>query len=224
MSRKLSEQKVQAVSFCVSDPDYYVFADSDPNYGYQVPGDCEELCRTLDASEPKAVRLARRKERAEVKLRRELREVAALKADLEQKVWRAKLAESYYVWKTEADGALSPSAPPLARFPQLAAEVCLCEELTCKFEKERDGGLAACEHDLEQVLRASGQYGRDWLRKERLRWHPDQIGRRCDPQLRDLLVKQATAMYAQFEVLIANERSSVRGATPTGTGHYDNCN
>lgn len=200
----------KAVSFSVSDPDHYVFSNSDNGYGYKVPEDPEELCETLDASAPKTVRAARRKERGEVKLRRELREVAALKEQLQQERWQAKLSKAYYVWKTDTDSCMSPIAPPLTKFPQMPADVCTCEELTCKFEKERDGGLAACEHDLEQVLRASGKYNRDWLRKERLRWHPDQVVRRCSPEVRDLLTKQTTAMYAQFEVLIANELSSVR--------------
>ncbi|KAK7981637.1 hypothetical protein PG996_009328 [Apiospora saccharicola] len=145
-----------------------------------------------------------------MKLRRELREVTALKEQLQQERWQAKLSKAYYMWKTETDSCLSLNAPPLAKFPQLPAEVCTCEELTCKFEKEKNGGLAACEHDLEQVLRASGKYNRDWLRKERLRWHPDQVARRCSPEARDLLTKQTTTMYAQFEVLIANELSNVR--------------
>ncbi|KAK8091109.1 hypothetical protein PG994_000614 [Apiospora phragmitis] len=193
----------------MSNPDHYVFSNSDHDYGRNVPEDDEELCKILDTSAPEAVRERRLKERAGRKLRRELREVAELKAELEQKIWRAKLAEHYYVWKTDVDSSLSPSAPPLAQFPQLPDEVCTCEELACKFEKAKEGGLAACEHDLEQVLRASGKYSRDWLRKERLRWHPDQIAKKCDPTMRDLLIKQATTMYAQFEVLIANERSSV---------------
>ncbi|KAK8868553.1 Phosphatidylglycerol/phosphatidylinositol transfer protein [Apiospora arundinis] len=207
MDKMLAEHKVQAVSFSVSDPNHYVFVHSDHHgtYGYNVPEDCEEVCEILDVSAPKHVRKARQKDRHEVKLRRELRDVAALKEELAQEKWRAKLAQHYYMWRSEVDSCMSPVAPPLVSFPQLSDEVCICEELTCKFEKEKDGGLAACEHDLEQLLRASGKYNRDWLRKERLRWHPDQFARKCDPKQRDLLIKQATTMYTHFETLIANE-------------------
>lgn len=194
----------------MSNPDHYVFSNSDNGYSFRVPEDPEDICETLDASAPKAVCAARRKERREEKLRRERREVAALKEQLQQERWQAKLSKTYYMWKTETDSCLSTTAPPLPEFPQLPADVCTCEELTCKFEKEKEGGLAACEHDLEQVLRASGKYSRDWLRKERLRWHPDQVARRCSPEVRDLLTKQTTTMYAQFEVLIVNELSNVR--------------
>ncbi|KAK8079561.1 hypothetical protein PG997_007379 [Apiospora hydei] len=178
MDKRLSEHMVEAVSFSVSDSTHYVFSTSDHTYGFNVPEDEEVICNALDASAPARIQEARRKERIETKLRRQLRDVVALRAQLEQKLWQATLAEQYYMWKTKVDSTLSTSAPPLETFPQLPQAVC--------------------------------KYSRDWLRKERLRWHPDQVAKNCNDTARNVLIKQATAMYALFEVLIAKEGPSVR--------------
>ncbi|KAK7957086.1 uncharacterized protein PG986_006308 [Apiospora aurea] len=123
MEKRLSEHMVKAVSFSVSNPKHYVFSTSDHTYGFNVPEDEEVICTALEASAPARIQEARRKERIETKLRRQLRDVEALKAELEQKLWQATLAEQYYMWKTEVDSTLSTSAPPLEMFPQLPQAV-----------------------------------------------------------------------------------------------------
>lgn len=35
--------------------------------------------------------------------------------------------------------------------------------------------LKLCHHELERTLRGSGSYSEAWLKKERLRWHPDKF-------------------------------------------------
>jgi hypothetical protein len=71
--------------------------------------------------------------------------------------------------------------------------------------RKLDTGLLACEHDVEKFLRSDDQYSVSWLRKERLIWHPDKFGQRCDPDFRRELQKKATEFYAIFQSLIAQE-------------------
>ena len=35
--------------------------------------------------------------------------------------------------------------------------------------------ITACHHDLEKMLKGSGGYNVEWLKKERMRWHPDKF-------------------------------------------------
>ncbi|CZR56480.1 uncharacterized protein PAC_06368 [Phialocephala subalpina] len=35
--------------------------------------------------------------------------------------------------------------------------------------------IKCCHHDLEKVLRGSGEFSGKWLKKERLQWHPDKF-------------------------------------------------
>jgi hypothetical protein len=68
--------------------------------------------------------------------------------------------------------------------------------------KNIEGGVRACKHDIERLIRGSGQYSLAWLRKERLVWHPDRFGQKCDVDFRSELVKKATTLYAIFEELL----------------------
>jgi len=75
----------------------------------------------------------------------------------------------------------------------------------CQSKKAVEGSVGACFHDLENLLQASGHYRLDWLRQQRLVWHPDRFGLRCDPDFRDELKRKATEMFALFQILIEQE-------------------
>ncbi|KAH6612058.1 hypothetical protein C7974DRAFT_90569 [Boeremia exigua] len=70
--------------------------------------------------------------------------------------------------------ALLSAFPPLPRLPTP------CTLLPCAATKAEPAGLRACKHDVETLLRGSGLYSYEWLRQERLRWHPDRFGRLCE--------------------------------------------
>jgi hypothetical protein len=114
-----------------------------------------------------------------------------------------ELSLQYVLWQTawEADMARKKM---LTTFPHLPVRVCTCVEISCKLRKV-ETGLLACQHDLERFLKASNMYSIAWLRKQRLPWHPDMFGRRCDPDFRKELVKKTTEIYAIFGTLIAQE-------------------
>jgi len=108
----------------------------------------------------------------------------------------------YYQWKDLCD-SLFNGAALIKTFPHLPADICTCDIQVCGLRKV-DTMLLACRHDVERLLKASGQYSLGWLRTERLAWHPDRFGRKCSPESKDLLLKKATEMYTIFEELIAD--------------------
>jgi hypothetical protein len=112
-----------------------------------------------------------------------------------------ELRLQYTLWRSawEADITRKKS---LTLFPQMPIRYCTCREIAC-MSRKLDTGLLACEHDMEVFLRADEQYSVAWLRRERLLWHPDRFGARCDPDFRKELIRKATEMYAIFESLIA---------------------
>ncbi|ORY11341.1 hypothetical protein BCR34DRAFT_653153 [Clohesyomyces aquaticus] len=56
-------------------------------------------------------------------------------------------------------------------------------------------GLRACPHDVESLFRASGLYSYEWLRQERLRWHPDRFGRLCEEGFREEGRRKAEELF-----------------------------
>jgi hypothetical protein len=120
---------------------------------------------------------------------------------------RAREAEEltlqYVLWRTAWEADIQHKKQ-LTVFPHLPRKVCTCVEVSCVLRKT-DTALLACQHDVERFLRASESYSVAWLRKERLMWHPDKFGQRCDIDFRKELKRKATEMYAIYEVLIAQE-------------------
>jgi hypothetical protein len=63
-------------------------------------------------------------------------------------------------------------------------------------------GLRACKHDVERLLRASGLYSYEWLRQERIRWHPDRFGRLCEERWREEGRRLAEEMFKTIDILM----------------------
>jgi hypothetical protein len=89
----------------------------------------------------------------------------------------------------------SASAKLLTAFPYLPATITTCALPSCTILKSDADGIHACQHDVEKLLRASGLYSYEWLRQERLRWHPDRFGRLCDEAWREAGKKMAGEMF-----------------------------
>ena len=116
-----------------------------------------------------------------------------------------ELALQYAFWRSAWEADIEQKKP-LTTFPHLAVSLCTCNNVECRGRKAEEGSLGACQHDVERLLRASGSYSMEWLRKERLQWHPDRFGRRCHPDFKEALQKKATELYSIFETLIEQER------------------
>ncbi|KAF2786908.1 hypothetical protein K505DRAFT_317612 [Melanomma pulvis-pyrius CBS 109.77] len=100
---------------------------------------------------------------------------------------------------TSANGA-----PPalLTTFPYLPAPLATCPDTPCVYFKSDPAGLRACKHDVERLLRASGLYSYEWLRQERIRWHPDRFGRLCDEGFRERGCRLAEEMFKIVDGLV----------------------
>jgi hypothetical protein len=98
----------------------------------------------------------------------------------------------------------TPSASPklLSMFPYLPNTITTCNLTACTILKSEPDSIHACQHDVEKLLRASGLYSYEWLRQERLRWHPDRFGRLCDEEWRETGKKLAGEMFKLMSVLI----------------------
>jgi hypothetical protein len=111
------------------------------------------------------------------------------------------------------------AAPPhlLTSFPYLPAAATTCTQQTCAALKADAVGIKACKHDVEALLRSSGLYSYEWLRQERLRWHPDRFGRLCEERWRDVGRKMAEEMFKIVDALVEEVRT-VEGRTRSGGG------
>lgn len=118
----------------------------------------------------------------------------------------------------------SPTPPPavpsgpkegklLDRFPYLPASAATCALDACKTAKEDPAGVKACKHDVERLFRASGLYSYEWLRQERIRWHPDRFGRLCAPEWREDGRRLAEEMFKIIDSLITDLRQANGGGT-----------
>jgi hypothetical protein len=107
----------------------------------------------------------------------------------------------------------SPARPPisstssstgklLTAFPYIPNSITSCTLPSCKILKSDLDGIQACQHDVERLLRASGLYSYEWLRQERLRWHPDRFGRLCEESWREAGKKMAGEMFKMIHALM----------------------
>lgn len=81
----------------------------------------------------------------------------------------------------------------------------LCTDKGCAARKSDTGSIGICKHEMRSILRTNPSCNIAFLRKERLKWHPDKFARGCDPSVRAELASKATQMYAIMEELIAEE-------------------
>jgi hypothetical protein len=89
----------------------------------------------------------------------------------------------------------SASLKLMTSFPYLPNSITTCTLPSCKMLKLDPEGIHACQHDVENLLRASGLYSYEWLRQERLRWHPDRFGRLCEESWKEDGKKMAGEMF-----------------------------
>lgn len=90
----------------------------------------------------------------------------------------------------------------LKQFPYLPEALAICKLDSCVLLKDDPEGLRACKHDIEQLFRASGLYSYEWLRQERIRWHPDRFGRLCEEDWRETGRKLSEEMFKMIDSLM----------------------
>jgi hypothetical protein len=95
-----------------------------------------------------------------------------------------------------------PRGKLLTTFPYLPRSVTTCRMPSCVGLKDEKGGLRACRHDVERFLKASGLYSYEWLKQERIRWHPDRFGRLCEEGWREEGRKVAEEMFKVIDILM----------------------
>jgi hypothetical protein len=124
---------------------------------------------------------------------------------------------------TTSQSSTSASRPPLSSipsshgrllttFPYIPSTLTVCALPSCTLHKSDPDGIQACQHDIEKLLRASGLYSYEWLRQERLRWHPDRFGRLCDESWREQGKKMAGEMFKMIHSLM-EELKAAEGST-----------
>ncbi|KAF2014349.1 hypothetical protein BU24DRAFT_423328 [Aaosphaeria arxii CBS 175.79] len=102
----------------------------------------------------------------------------------------------------------------LSEFPYIPPAIATCTLPLCIEAKTDLSGLRACRHDVERLFKASGLYSYEWLRQERIRWHPDRFGRLCEESWRDTGRKLAEEMFKIIDSLITElESKRVNGDT-----------
>lgn len=101
----------------------------------------------------------------------------------------------------------APRVKPLTAFPYLPRSITICQLPICTIVKSDPKGLRACRHDVERLLRASGLYSYEWLRQERIRWHPDRFGRLCEESWREEGSRLAEEMFKTIDILMVEMRS-----------------
>jgi len=78
--------------------------------------------------------------------------------------------QRYELWNEACKVFFADNDAPVSRFP-VPKDVGICEKRKCiKGEK-----LGFCHHQLLALVMGSGEVNMPWLKKERLRWHPDKF-------------------------------------------------
>ena len=167
----------------------------------------EHFQKTADAFASSDIKEFYEKERADSEKERLQAEAEAKKKKAAEEAQRRKAEEAaaelqlmYVMWVSAYEAAFA-SNKPLKSFPTIPTQACVCSELSC-LARKRDSGLAACRHDIEALLRASGKYSTTWLKTERNPWHPDRFGNKCDPSFRDILKRQSQEIFTIYSELI----------------------
>lgn len=124
-------------------------------------------------------------------------------------------SSSAQVSQSDSNGPTPTTAVPrqnlFTSFPYLPSSLAVCPLPVCALQKADPGGLRACKHDVERLLRASGSYTYDWLRQERLRWHPDRFGRLCAIGWREEGKKLSEEMFKIIDILMGEMERAREG-------------
>ncbi|CAI6342192.1 unnamed protein product [Periconia digitata] len=108
--------------------------------------------------------------------------------------------EAYTRWKTTTTLLMGAGAGAIRAFPDPKKYMDTCRNERCELAK--GGELGICAHDLKKLLSGSDAFSFEFLKTERLKWHPDSFGRYCHPDHREELKAKSQALFVLFGVLM----------------------
>jgi hypothetical protein len=133
----------------------------------------------------------------EQKLKEEAEEARA-KSQAYAHQQRMSAKKRYEQWASACTDFFADPHASARKFP-IPKNLKFCTKFVCiKGEK-----LGICHHQLKELLRGSGLYDVGWLKKERLRWHPDKFPGR--EEVKEL----AQEMFQMFQRLIDGDNIKV---------------
>ncbi|KAF2998180.1 hypothetical protein E8E13_003779 [Curvularia kusanoi] len=89
----------------------------------------------------------------------------------------------------------------LRKFPSLREFVHDCEAAACKHMKSTSP-IDICLHELRALLEGSSDYSYQWLKEDRIKWHPDKFARFCHAEHVNELKSCAQELFVLYGVLI----------------------
>lgn len=93
-------------------------------------------------------------------------------------------------------------------FPDLPLGLCKCVQAKCETTTDTTpSGIRRriCKHNVKELLQASGSYNKDFLKKWRIRFHPDFFNNRCVDARKDQGVRRANSMFLIIHRLYEKE-------------------
>lgn len=155
------------------------------------------------AEEEEAARKERAREEEEARRSKE-REEAQKQVQERLRKWREQqeFQRCFETWQADAE-AFFRNMETAQHFPEPRldkCDVCRARELSSQAVFE----VKICQHNLEKLLRAAGNY-EDVLRRQRRMWHPDKLSRVGD-SVREAMIRKATAMSQMIGALWDKER------------------
>lgn len=217
-----SSNNEQAATLSMFGPHYVALVGDGGWYCYDIPDSLDEeneeaICGVLD-SFGDATTIASHKAGRAVNRRKRLQEDLKKRKERLDEARKAQQAKAtYQTWSKQCELYFA-STEPRTVFKHPPQSICQCREVVCISYKQAEGSIGACRHDMEALLRASGQYTLTWLKKDRLKWHPDQFGKKCDSIFRTELSQKSTQMYSLYEELIAIEVEKLENGGQGGGG------
>lgn len=112
---------------------------------------------------------------------------------------KKEASQMYPQWKVDMEKLFE--AGDMRSFPDLAWYTDACKLEVCQSWK-KEGPLGICAHDLKKLLFGSGVYSLEYLKTERVKWHPDKFSRFCHADHREELKPRAEALFVLFGTLI----------------------
>jgi methylenetetrahydrofolate dehydrogenase (NADP+)/methenyltetrahydrofolate cyclohydrolase/formyltetrahydrofolate synthetase len=101
---------------------------------------------------------------------------------------------------------------PIEQFPSMTDYVEACTVAGCTPAMADGVSLGVCAHNLEGLLRGSGLYSAEWLKKERVMWHPDRFAQFCVPAAAGQLKAKAEQLFVLYGVCLEEEKKRAGGS------------
>lgn len=97
----------------------------------------------------------------------------------------------------------------IKKFPSMADYVPVCAVAGCRAAAVLPG---VCVHNLAQMLQGSDRYSAEFLKKDRLAWHPDKFAKWCAPEAAKDLKAKAEQVFKLFGILLEEVEEKAGGS------------